>query len=596
MRRRGLRWLAQTGFEIEAPATEMEAARSLEERWPDLLVVDLAARDAIGHPLHVAVRRLPGGRELPILGLSASHRELDSALAAGVDDVLRLPRDWHLAPRRAARLLGQARRHSELQQAREELRRLRKAVEGARANGHPFPRDPLTGLPDRDHFERALASALAAGAFRDGQLAVMLVDINHFLRINSSLGRSRANSLLQQFAQRLAAGLRSRELLGASRGPSFSMAARLGGDVFAAMLTGLPGREQSKRAAQLLLDQLSATYHVTDQLVALSACGGVAIAPDEGCGAAELLQNAELALSEAIERGSGGIVFYDEADHQLRERGGAIARQLVRAMARGELELHFQPLVDCESGRVCAVEALVRWDSPELGPVPPSEFVPLAEESGLMTQIGGWVLASACRQMRRWLDDGLRPIRLAVNVSLCQLLRGDLASQVRDLLAETGLDPGLLELELSERGTMRNDPEILRQLREIKQLGVRLAIDDFGSGNTGIWYLRSLPLDTLKIDQSFVKCLASSLEDAAIATAAIAMARQLGLRVVAEGVEDRQQMDLLRGAGCHEVQGFLFSPALPPDGLRALLAGGAPASAATTFDDLQGPRPRTSRP
>jgi EAL domain-containing protein (putative c-di-GMP-specific phosphodiesterase class I) len=334
-----------------------------------------------------------------------------------------------------------------------------------------------------------------------------------------------------------------------------------------------------------LLDQLSATYHVTDQLVALSACGGVAMAPDEGCAAAELLQNAELALSEAIERGSGGIVFYDETDHQLRERGGAIARQLVQAIARDELKLHFQPLVDCASGQVCAAEALVRWDSPELGPVPPSEFVPLAEESGLMTQIGGWVLTTACRQLRQWLDEGLRPIRLAVNVSLCQLLRGDLASQVRALLAETAIDPSLLELELSERGTLRNDPDILHQLREIKQLGVRLAIDDFGTGNTGIWYLRSLPLDTLKIDQSFVKSLASSPEDAAIATATIAMARQLGLRVVAEGVEERQQMDLLRAGGCHEVQGFLFFPALSANDLGALLASDPHAPTASASDN-----------
>jgi EAL domain-containing protein (putative c-di-GMP-specific phosphodiesterase class I) len=228
---------------------------------------------------------------------------------------------------------------------------------------------------------------------------------------------------------------------------------------------------------------------------------------------------------------------------------------------------------------------LVRWDSPELGPVPPSEFVPLAEESGLMTQIGGWVLTTACRQLRQWLDEGLRPIRLAVNVSLCQLLRGDLASQVRALLAETAIDPSLLELELSERGTLRNDPDILHQLREIKQLGVRLAIDDFGTGNTGIWYLRSLPLDTLKIDQSFVKSLASSPEDAAIATATIAMARQLGLRVVAEGVEERQQMDLLRAGGCHEVQGFLFFPALSANDLGALLASDPHAPTASASDN-----------
>jgi EAL domain-containing protein (putative c-di-GMP-specific phosphodiesterase class I) len=189
-----------------------------------------------------------------------------------------------------------------------------------------------------------------------------------------------------------------------------------------------------------------------------------------------------------------------------------------------------------------------------------------------MTQIGAWVLGTACRQLRGWLDQGLPPIRVAVNVSLCQLLRGDLASQLRRLLAETGVEPALLELELSERGTLRSDPDIHRQLLEIKELGVRLAIDDFGTGNTGIWYLRSFPFDTLKIDRSFVKSVATSPEDAAITTATIAMARQLGLRIVAEGVEERPQLDLLRLAGCHEVQGFLFYPPLAAEALAALLA------------------------
>jgi len=585
LRRRARQWLEDAGFEVVAPETDAEVSRRLEERWPDLLVLDPASRDEAGSPLHLAVRRRRGGEDLPVLGLCSGPRQLDAALAQGVDDVLTIPRDWRLAARRAAELVRQAQRRSELRQAREELERLRLIVDGAEAGNHAFPRDPLTGLPDRDHFERALASALAAGTWRNGQLAVMLVDINHFLRINSSLGRSRANSLLQQFAQRLTAGLRSRELWRARRGPSFSMAARLSADVFAAMLTGLGSREQSKRTAQQLLDQLSANYHLADQMVALSASAGVAMAPDDGCPAAELLQNAELALSEAIERGSGGIVFYDETDHQLRERGGAIATRLVRAMARGELTLHFQPLVDCQSGRICAAEALVRWDSPELGPVPPAEFVPLAEESGLMTQIGTWVLASACRQLRRWLDQGLPPIRVAVNVSLCQLLRGDLASQLRSLLAETGVDPALVELELSERGTLRSDPDIQRQLLEIKELGVRLAIDDFGTGNTGIWYLRSFRLDTLKIDRSFVKGLATSPEDAAITNATIAMARQLGLRVVAEGVEEVAQLELLRRSGCHEVQGYLFFPPLPAEAVGELLARD-PVAAPTTLESI----------
>jgi EAL domain-containing protein (putative c-di-GMP-specific phosphodiesterase class I) len=206
--------------------------------------------------------------------------------------------------------------------------------------------------------------------------------------------------------------------------------------------------------------------------------------------------------------------------------------------------------------------------------VPPAEFVPLAEEAGLMLGIGSWVLRTACRQVRSWLDQGLRPKRIAVNVSLCQLIRGDLSQLVRECLNETGIDPALLELELSERGVLRSDPEVLRQLHAIRAMGVRLAIDDFGTGNSAVAYLKQFPIDVLKIDQSFVRGVAESSEDAAITSATIAMARQLGLRVIAEGVEEPGQMDFLRRHGCSEYQGFLFSPAVPAQEFAELLKHG----------------------
>jgi EAL domain-containing protein (putative c-di-GMP-specific phosphodiesterase class I) len=223
---------------------------------------------------------------------------------------------------------------------------------------------------------------------------------------------------------------------------------------------------------------------------------------------------------------------------------------------------------------------LLRWENPELGHVPPSEFVPLAEEAGLMVSIGTWVMRTACQHVRGWLDQGLTPRRISVNVSLCQLVRGDLAKVVRECMSETRIDPSVLELELSERGVLRSDPDILRQLHAIRELGVRLAIDDFGTGNSAVVYLKQFPLDVLKIDQSLVKGVASSSEDAAITSATIAMARQLGLRVVAEGVEEAGQLDFLRRHGCHEYQGFLFSPAVAPEAFAELLRSGlAPDSA-----------------
>jgi EAL domain-containing protein (putative c-di-GMP-specific phosphodiesterase class I) len=258
----------------------------------------------------------------------------------------------------------------------------------------------------------------------------------------------------------------------------------------------------------------------------------------------------------------------------VTERSRAITRLLQNALARGEFQLHYQPLVEDAAAWVSAAEALLRWSSPELGQVPPSEFVPLAEETGLMVPVGRWVLRSACSQVRAWIDAGLPSIRMAVNVSLCQLVRGDFAQVVRDALEESGIAPSLLELELSERGVLRSDPDILRQLHAIRALGVRLAIDDFGTGNSAVVYLKQFPIDVLKIDQSFIRGVSSSSEDAAITSATIAMARQLGLRVIAEGVEEPRQLDFLRRHGCTEYQGFLFSPAVPPEAFADLLRHG----------------------
>jgi EAL domain-containing protein (putative c-di-GMP-specific phosphodiesterase class I) len=274
-----------------------------------------------------------------------------------------------------------------------------------------------------------------------------------------------------------------------------------------------------------------------------------------------------------VETGAA-VRFYGQSSHRVTERSRTITRLLPNALARGEFLLHYQPLVEDSAVRVSAAEALLRWQSPELGAVSPSEFVPLAEEAALMVGIGSWVLRTAWRQVKAWQEQGLPPTRIAVNVSLCQLVRGDLAQVVREVLGETGIDPSLLELELSERGVLRNDPDILRQLRAIRALGVRLAIDDFGTGNSAVAYLKQFPIDVLKIDQSFVRGVSSSSEDAAITSATIAMARQLGLRVVAEGVEETGQRDFLRRNGCSEYQGFLFSPAVPPEAYAEMLRGG----------------------
>jgi EAL domain-containing protein (putative c-di-GMP-specific phosphodiesterase class I) len=352
-----------------------------------------------------------------------------------------------------------------------------------------------------------------------------------------------------------------------------SMAGRVGGGLFAAMLTNLPGWAEAKASVRVLLDRLSGRYFAGDEAIMLCTGVGVALAPSDGRSGETLLQKAEMAAAEAAESG-GTIRFYGQSSHRVTERSRAIIRLLASALDRGELALHYQPLVEGAEAAVTAAEALLRWESPELGSVPPSEFVPLAEEAGLMMQVGSWVIRTACQQVRAWRDAGLPAPRVAVNVSLCQLVRGDLAQVVKDALEESGIGAELLELELSERGVLRSDPDIIRQLHAIKALGVRLAIDDFGTGNSAIVYLKQFPIDVMKIDQSFVAGVGRSAEDAAITSATIAMARQLGLRVVAEGVEEPHQVEFLRRHGCSEYQGFLFSPPVPASDFAELLRCG----------------------
>ena len=578
--REATRWLGSAGFDVVAVDGVASALDAAARNRPDVVLADVALRDAGRVGGWELLAEGHGLSDVPLIALCAHRRETAAALVAGATDVLERPYDWRVACARVARSVEAARTKAELARVHDDVAQLRRALDDERRERTWRDQfDSLTGLPASERFERTLASALAT-ATPASQVAVALVDIEKLVLINSRLGRGRANSVLQQVAQRLVTGLRSDEVLRPGAMPSMSMAARVGGGLFAVMLTAVPRWEEARAAIGLLLDRVSGRYLAGGDEVFLSASAGVALAPADGLSVDALMQKAELAATDAVATG-GGLRLYEQSSQRLSERSREIIRLLPRAMAKGEIQVYYQPLVDESTPGVAGGEALLRWDSPQLGPVTPTEFVPLAEECGLMVDIGTWVLRTAVRQARTWIDEGLPLQRIAVNVSLCQLVRGDLAHVVKDALEAARLDASLLELELSERGVLRSDAETLRQLRSIRELGVRLAIDDFGTGNSAVAYLKQFPIDVLKIDQSFVRGLHSSSEDAAITSATIAMARKLGLRVVAEGVEEQVQMDFLREHGCREYQGFLFSPAVTADDFASLLRrglgqGGAP--------------------
>jgi len=572
-RKWGVRWLERAGFEVRLTQDGAEAIELLRHETPAVALIDTALRDGNGGRLFTSFRELAADREIPSLTLCYSDKDVNAALEQGIGDVVKKPFNWQLITRRAEQLVRMAQTLRELDRTRSMLSDAQRFVEDAQETiQRSTSIDRLTGLPNRAMFEKILEGALATSP---GGVAALLIDLDRFKVINSSLGRHVGDEILAQAAERLGATLRGPGLLGRSApGPTTSSLARLSGDVFALTLSGIENVEQAAAAARTLTDALSGAFHAGDEEIFLSASVGVALFPKDGEDAESLLQHAELALCEAKRKGGGLVCPYDDSLNRMTERTMALTRSLRGALERDEFRLHYQPLVDATSKRVLGAEALLRWNSPELGSVSPAEFIPLAEESGLMVTIGTWVLLTACHQLRDWIEAGLPPIRMAVNLSLCQLVRSQICNVVRSALQETGIDPNLLELELSERGVLRSDPDILDQLRELKAMGVRLSVDDFGTGNSAIAYLRRFPLDCLKIDRSYVDGLEGSDNDAAITSATIAMAHQLKLGVVAEGVENEQQLQFLRDRDCDEFQGFLFSPAIPAEEFQRLLAEG----------------------
>ena len=560
--------LEAEGFEVVRAPGWGEALGLFEALQPEFVLVDGSFLDGSGPQLCAALRRLSGRSEVPVLAMCAGKRELRRALDAGASDVIAKPLDADVLVRRVATLHGGFKASVELERHRVLLHEARKhAAEVQERFERKSLLDPLTGLPNRLRLNQLLGRALARREGSRRRLALFFLDLDRFTEINETLGRRQGDAVLCLVADRLAEYVRTRRC---RVGPALLLVARVSSDEFALMLTDDETRALSD-FAQGALAALSQGFVLGDTRVYVSASIGIAVASADMEQPEILIQQAETALYEAQRRGGGQLNFYSQALSGLTERKLGMDRRLRGALERGDLSLHYQPIVQASDRRVIGAEALLRWNDAELGAVAPSRFVPVAEDTGLMTTIGSWVLEQACRQLRSWMDAGLPAIRMAVNVSRCQLERGDLVAKVTQVLADTGLDPRLLELELSERGTLRNEAGVVGQLRQLKALGVRLMVDDFGTGQSAIAYLKQFPLDGLKVDRSFVEGVADKEDDSAITSAIVAMAQRLKLDVVAEGVELGSQLQRMREYGCDHIQGFFYSPGLAPKEFRDAL-------------------------
>ena len=440
--------------------------------------------------------------------------------------------------------------------ARREIRERRHAEEVVKfAATH----DPLTGLPNRlllaDRVNRAVVQARTQGR----SAALLFIDLDRFKNINDALGHEAGDRLLQTVADRLVRCVRRSDTV-----------ARQGGDEFVVLVEGFQGPRDLTQIAEKVLAEVGGPMSIYGKEFQITASVGISTFPDDGQDLRALLKNADTAMYRAKQQGNAYQVYAAQMDSHSAERL-ELETALRQALERDELRLHYQPKIESRTRRVTGIECLLRWQHPKLGIVLPDQLVPLAEETGLIVPIGKWALRTACQQARAWADQGLPLLRIAVNLSARQFMSPTLLDDIVATIAETGMSPRLIELEVTESMMMREPEEAVRLLRSLKTIGLRLTIDDFGTGYSSLAYLKRLPIDCVKIDASFVRGIPVDASDVAITETVIAMSRSLGLRVVAEGVETRDQVRFLEQRGCDEMQGFYFSTPLAAEQLASYL-------------------------
>jgi len=418
---------------------------------------------------------------------------------------------------------------------------------------HLATHDPLTGLLNRYSLYDRLEHAIACSRRDSTQTGVLFMDLNRFKQINDSLGHDRGDLLLEEIARRLLKSVREGDIV-----------ARLGGDEFVIVMENLHDIEDMVRVSETMLENISATIYLDGHELSVTTSIGGSVFPKDGEDVTTLLKHADLAMYQAKEMGSGSFRFYDSyMNIKILERL-LTENALRKALANNEFVLHYQPRVRTIDRKIVGVEALVRWNNPERGLIHPIDFIPLAEEIGLIHELGDWVLDTACRQNKAWQDAGLPPILMAVNLSAQQLGSASIKNKVQEVLAKTGLNPGYLELEITETSLMQNMEATLDTLHAIRGIGVSISIDDFGIGYSSLTHLKRLPVDTLKIDKSFIHDILDDRDDAAIVSATIALAHHMELKVIAEGVTSLDEIRFLEKLECDEMQGYYFSEALPP--------------------------------
>ncbi|PLC48024.1 GGDEF-domain containing protein [Pollutimonas subterranea] len=424
--------------------------------------------------------------------------------------------------------------------------------------------DHLTGLPNRRTFTELAMSHLATARQHRGHYVLMYLDLDRFKLVNDTLGHHVGDILLQTVAIRLRASLRDSDIV-----------ARLGGDEFAILLTGLASVDDLPMIADKIISQVSQPFKTQDgQEIHVSPSIGIAVFPRDGQDFDSLCKNADAAMYESKRKGRSTYTYYDTGLNSTSERRFNLEQRLPKAIAEDELVLHFQPKVNLSDFRIVGFEALVRWQHPELGLVYPDDFIPLAEETGLIVELGEWVARSCCRQQAAWQAEGLDCVALAINMSPLQLQREELPSRIESLLTEHDVPADVIEIEITETVLLKSLEATVMVLRRLEALGVQISLDDFGSGFSSLSYVRTLPIHIIKIDKQFIRDIRNSTHDGVLVASIISLAHNLGMQVIAEGVETLEQLIYLKTAGCDQAQGYYFSRPVPAASARDLLRNG----------------------
>ena len=528
----------------------MQGLELYSAHHPDIILTDILMPVMNGIQMARKIKAIDESARLIILTAASDTRHILDAIEIGINSYVLKPINMDRLVAAVEHCLGGIRMERQILQQNEFIRQMAYF-------------DPLTGLPNRLLFNQLLHQALALAHRHNFSrlLAVLFLDLDRFKIINDTLGHAVGDHLLRAVSARL------RECCQRNQ----DTVARLGGDEFVILLPELDAAQDAVRIAQKIIDNFASAFVIPEHELFISTCVGISISPDDGVDGDTLIRNADMAMYRAKEEGRNRYQLYNPTMNARAAQRLALETSLRRALERQEFFLNYQPKVNVKSGRVVSFEALLRWQHPELGLIPPKQFIPLAEETGLIVPLGEWVLRTACAQNRAWQDAHYPPLRVAVNFSPRQFLMFRMADMVEKVLTETHLDPCWLELEVTEGIMLQNVDSTIATLRRLSDLGVHISIDDFGTGYSSLSYIKKLPIHTLKIDQSFVNDITVNADDGAIATAVVTLAQSLNLNVVAEGVELEEQARLLDALDCPEMQGYFFSKPLPADEFLPLM-------------------------